>query len=61
MFVDDEGTRCEVTSITRSDSFPGFYLVHLRITPTSGKPDTWVLGPREFEAVKRERGLRPAS
>jgi hypothetical protein len=53
------GARCEVKTITTSPAFPGFYLVHLRITPTEGKEDTWVLGPREFEALARER-LRPA-
>ena len=60
VFVDDEGTRCIVKSITKSDSFPGFYLVHLRIEPRDDKPETtWVLGPREFQALARERGLRP--
>jgi hypothetical protein len=62
VYEDENGARCEVKSITTSAAFPGFYLVHLRITPKGdGKEDTWVLGPREFQAVCRERGLRPAS
>ncbi len=57
-FVDDEGTRWMVESITRSDNFPDFYLVHLRfwVTPESSE-ETRVLAPREFAALVREKRL----
>lgn len=56
-FVDQDGVRWVVRSITRSDNFPDFYLVHLRFVRADGAEGTEVYGPREFAAVVRERGL----
>lgn len=56
-FLDQDGIRWEVRSITRSENFPDFYLVHLRFAKADGAEGTEVYGPREFAAVVRERGL----
>ena len=56
-YVDLDGVRWVVRSITRSENFPDFYLVHLRFTRADGAEGTEVYGPREFAAVVRERGL----
>ena len=56
-FVDVDGVRWVVRSLTRSDNFPEFYLVHLRFVRADGAEGTEVYGPREFAAVVRERGL----
>lgn len=60
-YVDLEGVRWRITSITRSDNFTDFYLVHIRFTTASGVEGTEVFGPREFAAIVRERGLSPAT
>jgi hypothetical protein len=56
-YVDLDGVRWVVRSITRSENFPDFYLVHLRFVRADGAEGTEVYGPREFAAVVRERGL----
>jgi hypothetical protein len=59
-YTDDEGARWDVTSVSSTDSFPGFYLVHVRVTTAGGAEGAEVLGPREFAALVRGRGLRRA-
>lgn len=57
-YTDDEGARLDVTSVSSTDSFPAFYLVHVRVTTASGAEATEVFGPGEFAALVQGRGLR---
>ena len=59
-YVDAEGIHWRVQRLTMSDSFPDFYLVHLRFGPNESEMnDTWVLAPSEFAALERGKDLRP--
>ena len=58
--MDDGGGLWKVTRLTVAQNPIGFYLVHLSYGPTLDElRDSLVLGPREFAALVRDRGLKP--
>lgn len=61
-YVDADGIHWLVHRLTSSDSFPDFYLVHLRFGPSPDAMDeSWVLAPSEFDALVRGKDLTSKS
>jgi hypothetical protein len=59
-FVDEQGVHWLVQAVTRSNQLEGFYVVRMAFGEDERcEKDVWVLGRREYEALWRERNLKP--
>ena len=59
VFADEDGGFWKVARLTVAKAPVGFYLVHLCYGTTLDSLDeSMILGPREFAALTRERGLK---
>jgi hypothetical protein len=59
-FLDAQGVHWLVKAVTRSEKLNGFYIVRLAFGETlECSHDVWVLDRREWEALLRERRLKP--
>jgi hypothetical protein len=59
-FLDEQGVYWLVQAVTRSDQLNGFYIVRMAFGDDERcEKGVWVLGRREYEALWRERNLKP--